>query len=291
LLEAALLASLSPSGNASARPVLDEELTQRIFDEGTTSVVSIADYEVSDGKVGKIRPLCSGVLWDQRGYIVTSLEAVTRGSAVDAPGAAASAAATAENMPAAPSRPLATGSPAVRADGIRRPLRVSVLDGSTSPPVVKEYPAIVVGTSPLHHLAVLLLTDAPQEILSPVPLGRSSEIRVGQSAFVLGARFGETHSLSTGVISGLHRPLASSVPGMLAQGGATLLPGGALQTDAVVDALNAGGAVLDSAGRLMGVAVLPPGKKSATSLSFVVPVDVVARVTPLLIATEPELRG
>jgi S1-C subfamily serine protease len=144
---------------------------------------------------------------------------------------------------------------------------------------MKQYRAALVGTSPLHHLAVLLITDVPQECLLPIQLGANADVQVGQAAYVCGLKFGSKHSLSLGVVSGLRRPLQAA-PGA---GPGLMLPGGALQTDASVDAYSTGGALVDSAGRLMGLAVLP-NRRSPSSLSFAVPVDVLRSVVPRLIA-------
>lgn len=165
-----------------------------------------------------------------------------------------------------------------------RQLRVAVLNASDGQ--VLEFPATLVGTSPLHNLAVLLLSDVPQEALAPVPLGSNADVRVGQAAFAVGLPFGQaSHSLSYGVISGARRPVPSGIPGLL-------LPGGAFLTDAQVDSLTSGGALVDSAGRLMGMLLAPPNATRASalgltrpsSLSFAVPVDVVTRIVPQLIA-------
>ena len=269
--------ALSPPP-ASARPVPDERLAEAVFEEVRGSVVGIADYQVRDGAVASVRPLCSGVLWDQRGYLVTSYSAVTRdGASTGVSEESVSSAASSANTPGAPEKPLAPGASA-KGDGGRL-LRVSLLDVSVSPPELKQFRATLVGSSALHHLAVLLLQDCPQECLSPIQLGQNKDVRVGQAAYTVGLRLGSTHSFSVGVVSGLHRPLQAA-PGA---GPGLLLPGGALQTDAAAGDAT-GGALVDSAGRLMGVAVLPPGRKTASSLGFAVPVDVVTRVVPQLIA-------
>jgi 2-alkenal reductase len=250
--------------------------------------VSLANFEVLGGAVANVEPLGSGLVWDQRGYVVTAYASiVTRGGAMAS--ASAGASSSASGVPAAPEQPLAAGgtaagSSAAASSGGRR-IRVALLDASVSPPLLKEYPAELVGASPLHNLAVLLLTDVPPEILAPIALGTSADLRVGQAAFALGLPFGQSHSLSYGVISGLRRPLASAQAGLF-------VPGGAVQTDASIDASNTGGALMDSAGRLVGMCVAPATLQRGTaataqraaSLSFAVPVDVLTRIVPQLIA-------
>jgi len=140
--------------------------------------------------------------------------------------------------------------------------------------------ARLVAVSRAHDLAVLLLPDAAQELLTPVPLGSLATLRVGQSAFAVGL-----NSLSYGVVSGLRRPMPSPAGG--------LLPGGAVLTDATIDPANSGSALLDSSGRMMGLCTNYPGPAAAqlragagraSSLGFAVPVDTVRAVVPQLIA-------
>jgi S1-C subfamily serine protease len=213
-------------------------------------------------------PLGAGVVWDQRGYVVVTFHSLSRALAPDATAASAA--------PQPPAAPAATAASAAAA-GVRT-LRVAVIDASDG--TLKTFGATVAGVSPAHDLAVLLLADAPPEALSPVPLGSDADVRVGQSAFAVGLS-----ALSYGIISGLRRPLPSPT--------GQLVPGGALQTDASVDASNSGGALLDSSGRLMGICVAPLAAatragttppRPASSLGFAIPVDTVRAVVPQLIA-------
>ncbi len=231
-------------------------------------------------------PLGSGVIWDQRGNVVVNFHCIARtlaaadaaaaASAAAAGSAAAQAGAASPTTSAAASAQAAGGSGSAASGSLTRVLRVSVLNATDGS--VKDYAASVVGMSPAHDLAVLLLADAPQEFLAPVPLGSNADVRVGQSAFAVAQQ-----SLSYGIVSGLRRPLPSPT--------GQLVPGGAVQTDASVNAGNSGGALLDSSGRLMGIctATAPPPRVSglpprAASLSFAVPVDTVRAIVPQLIA-------
>ena len=260
-------------------------MAQRVYEDTRPSVVGIANFRVVDGAVADVTQLGSGVVWDQRGYVVTAYTGVSRAAAAGASSAAA--APPGSGVPAQPAVPLVQGaSVAQSTPASGRQLRVSVLDASVSPPQLKQFPAELVGVSALHNLAVLLISDAPQEILAPIPLGTNADVHVGQAAFAVGLPFGlSSHSLSYGIISGARRPVPSGIPGLL-------LPGGAFLTDASVDATTSGGAMVDSSGRLLGMLLAPPNSTRASalgltrpsSLSFAVPVDVVARIVPQLIA-------
>ncbi|MDX1564127.1 MAG: trypsin-like peptidase domain-containing protein [Phycisphaeraceae bacterium] len=154
-----------------------------------------------------------------------------------------------------------------------------VLRGATSAKIMlydqSEYDAKLVGFSADHDLAVLRV-DVPQQVLRPVPLGRSVNLRVGQKAFAIGNPFGLDHTLTTGVISALDRTILSanrrSIEGMI-------------QTDAAINPGNSGGPLLDRRGHLIGIntAIFSPSGADA-GIGFAVPVDTVRRVVPQLIA-------
>ncbi|RTZ76451.1 MAG: 2-alkenal reductase [Gammaproteobacteria bacterium] len=138
----------------------------------------------------------------------------------------------------------------------------------------KTYKATLVGVSPEHDLAVLRI-QASLSILHPLPIGRSSDLQVGQLVYAIGNPFGLDHTLTTGVISALNRTIRSDA-GLIHD---------LIQTDAAINPGNSGGPLLDSAGRLIGVntAIFSPSGAYA-GIGFAVPVDTVNRVVPRLIA-------
>jgi len=135
--------------------------------------------------------------------------------------------------------------------------------------------ASLVGASAAHDLAVLKIdvTNLPV----PLPIGRSAELRVGQTTFAIGNPFGLDWTLTTGIVSSLDRALPS-------EDGRTLIDH-LIQTDAAINPGNSGGPLLDSAGRLIGVntMIFSPSGASA-GVGFAVPVDTVNRVVPELIS-------
>ncbi len=135
--------------------------------------------------------------------------------------------------------------------------------------------ARVVGTAPDYDLAVVKLLGG-RTPLRPIPVGSSTDLRVGQAAFAIGNPFGLARTLTTGVISALDRRLPTA-PNREVRG--------VIQTDAAINPGNSGGPLLDSAGRLIGVntAILSETGVSA-GIGFAVPVAVVNRVVPQLIA-------
>jgi len=135
--------------------------------------------------------------------------------------------------------------------------------------------AEVIGGAPDYDLAVVKLKQIPPG-LKPIPLGTSRDLKVGQSVIAIGNPFGFSRTMTTGVISALDRYLPTQDYAEIA---------GAIQTDAAINPGNSGGPLLDSAGRLIGVNTLitsPSG--SSAGVGFSIPVDLVNRIVPQLIA-------
>ena len=132
-----------------------------------------------------------------------------------------------------------------------------------------------VGGAPEYDLAVVKLKTVPAG-LKPIPLGTSRDLRVGQSVIAIGNPFGFSRTLTTGVISALDRYLPTQDYAEIA---------GAIQTDAAINPGNSGGPLLDSAGRLIGVnTAIRSSSGSSAGVGFSIPVDLVNRIVPQLIA-------
>jgi S1-C subfamily serine protease len=138
-----------------------------------------------------------------------------------------------------------------------------------------SYEAKVVGLAADYDLALLKI-QAPKEMLRPIPLGTSSDLKVGQKVLAIGNPFGLDSTLTTGIISALNRNIQSmtgqNIPNVI-------------QTDTAINPGNSGGALLDSFGRLIGIntAILSPSGTNA-GIGFAIPVDIVNRIVPQLIA-------
>ncbi len=139
----------------------------------------------------------------------------------------------------------------------------------------KNYAAKVVGGDPDTDLAVIKLIETPKEPLTIVPLGDSDKLEVGQKVLAIGNPFGLDRTLTTGVISGLQRPIR-------ARNGRPIE--GAIQTDASINPGNSGGPLLDSHGRMIGInsQILSPSGASA-GVGFAVPVNIAKRIVPELV--------
>jgi S1-C subfamily serine protease len=142
--------------------------------------------------------------------------------------------------------------------------RVGLLDG-------REVLAKVVGTDASSDLAVLKL-DA-KEPLPFATMGRSDGLLIGETVIAIGNPFGLSHTVTTGVVSAVHRNFKA--------GDRTLFD--FVQTDASINPGNSGGALLDIEGRLVGVNTAILGDRSA-GIGFAIPIDRARRIAEDLIA-------
>ena len=141
----------------------------------------------------------------------------------------------------------------------------------------KHYKARRVGVDPDNDLAVIRIT-APTADLKPIVLGESKDLFVGQKVLAIGNPFGFDHTLTTGIVSGLARPLRSEFTGKL-------IENGVVQTDAAINPGNSGGPLLDSRGRMIGINTMIYSPSGASAgIGFAVPVDTARRVISDIVA-------
>jgi S1-C subfamily serine protease len=134
--------------------------------------------------------------------------------------------------------------------------------------------ARLVGKEPNKDIAVLKVEGDLAE-LSPLPVGSSRTLEVGQKVVAIGNPFGFDHTVTTGIVSALGR----SIQGF---GGLTIRD--MIQTDASINPGNSGGPLLNSAGELVGmntVIISPSGASSG--IGFAVPVDTIKKIVPQII--------
>lgn len=145
-----------------------------------------------------------------------------------------------------------------------------------------HYKATLVGADPDNDLAVIKI-NAPKETLKAIPLGTSKDLFVGQKVLAIGNPFGLDRTLTSGIVSGLSRPLRSESTNRLIEG--------VIQTDASINPGNSGGPLLDSHGRMIGINTMiysPSG--GSVGIGFAVPVDTAKTVIPDLIANGRVMR-
>jgi S1-C subfamily serine protease len=140
----------------------------------------------------------------------------------------------------------------------------------------KVYAAKLVGGDPDTDLAVIRLIEKPRGPLTVIGLGDSDKLVVGQKVLAIGNPFGLDRTLTTGVISGLQRPIRARNNRLIE---------GAIQTDASINPGNSGGPLLDSHGRVIGInsQILSPSGTSA-GVGFAIPVNIAKRIVPQLVS-------
>ncbi|WP_129295237.1 S1C family serine protease [Streptomyces lydicus] len=156
----------------------------------------------------------------------------------------------------------------------------------------KKYDAEVVGRAQGYDVAVVKLKNASGAPLNPLPLGKSSNVQVGDATIAIGAPFGLSGTVTTGIISAKDRPVASSDGG-----GTSASYMSALQTDASINPGNSGGPLMDAAGNVIGInsAIQSAGnggglggesqQSGSIGLGFAIPIDQARRVAQDLIKT------
>lgn len=138
----------------------------------------------------------------------------------------------------------------------------------------KVYPAKLVGGDPDTDLAVIKI-EPPSDGLTVVPFGDSEKLVVGQKVLAIGNPFGLDRTLTTGVISGLQRPIR-------ARNGRPI--DAAIQTDASINPGNSGGPLLDKFGRMIGInSQILSQSGGSVGVGFAVPVNTAKRVIPQLL--------
>jgi serine protease Do len=144
-----------------------------------------------------------------------------------------------------------------------------VVEGAQSVSVVFEggasAAATVLGTDPVHDLAVLSVPTGDRPAL---PIGSSSELRLGQTVVALGYPLGLGATATAGIVSGLDR----SVDVTNGAGRVEHLRG-LLQTDAAINPGNSGGPLIDAAGRLVGINTAGASASAAENIGFAIAID------------------
>ncbi len=165
-----------------------------------------------------------------------------------------------------------------------------VIAGATSIEVAlpsgHHYWSELIGTDPDSDLALLQI-DAPANLLSPLPLGDSDLVQVGDYVVAIGNPFGLSGTMTSGIVSAIGRTLTSE---RSAPTGGVFSAGAIIQTDAAINPGNSGGPLLNMNGEVVGVnrairteSFTSNGDPTNSGVGFAVPVNIVRRVVPYLI--------
>jgi S1-C subfamily serine protease len=137
-----------------------------------------------------------------------------------------------------------------------------------------RYKAKLIGVDTRNDLALIQI-DTKGKKLTPLPLGDSRNLLVGQRALAIGNPFGFSSTLTTGIVSALGRTVQTSDTTFIDE---------AIQTDAPINRGNSGGPLLDSHGQVIGInsAIYSPSG-SAAGIGFAIPINTGRRVAEDLI--------
>jgi S1-C subfamily serine protease len=140
-----------------------------------------------------------------------------------------------------------------------------------------KHKAKVVGADPNNDLAVIQI-DVPRGGVTPIPLGTSKGLQVGQKVLAIGNPFGLDRTMTVGIISALGRSIQAE-NGMVIDD--------IIQTDASINHGNSGGPLLNNSGQIIGInaAILSPNDTGNYGIGFAIPADTVRRITAELITT------
>jgi S1-C subfamily serine protease len=154
-------------------------------------------------------------------------------------------------------------------------LSVTLADGS-------NFRGDIIGVDPENDLAVIKF-DPQDRRLATIPLGSSAGLRVGQKVLAIGNPFALDRTLTTGIVSGLGRPVRNDTGLVIKE---------MIQTDASINPGNSGGPLLNSKGEMIGINTMiysPSG--GSVGIGFAVPVDTAKRILPDLLRYGKVQRG
>ncbi|HET7555126.1 MAG TPA: trypsin-like peptidase domain-containing protein [Gaiellaceae bacterium] len=155
-----------------------------------------------------------------------------------------------------------------------------VVDGATSISVQfwngRTYTAHLVGTDKTTDLAVIKV-DAPSSQLHPLSVGNSADLQVGDGVVAIGSPFGLEETVTSGIVSALHRAIDSQTKFTITN---------AIQTDAAINHGNSGGPLLDSNADVVGVnSQIKSESGDNAGIGFAIPSATVSKVVPQLISS------
>jgi S1-C subfamily serine protease len=136
--------------------------------------------------------------------------------------------------------------------------------------------AKLVGSDASTDIAVIKV-DAPRSVFKPIALGSSSALAVGDAVVAIGSPFGLEGTITSGIVSALHRQ-------MTAPNGFSI--NDSIQTDAPINHGNSGGPLLDARGRVVGVnAQIRSDSGGNEGVGFAIPSDTVRSIVTQLLET------
>ncbi len=139
----------------------------------------------------------------------------------------------------------------------------------------KTYKATLVGSDSSTDLAVIKVS-APSSVLHPISLGDSSLVEVGDSVVAIGSPFGLAGTVTSGIVSALHRQMESP---------SRFTINDSIQTDAPINHGNSGGPLIDMLGRVIGVNTqIQSDSGGSDGVGFAIPSNTVKKIVSQVVA-------
>ncbi len=155
-------------------------------------------------------------------------------------------------------------------------ISISLADGTS-------YPGTVVGQDIESDIAVLKFTPPENVKLKTIDFGNSETLKVGQKVIAIGNPFALERTMTTGIVSGLGRPIQESK---------NVIIRNMIQTDAAINPGNSGGPLLDTKGKMIGInTMIISNSGSSAGVGFAVPVSTARRVVNDLLRYGKVRRG
>jgi len=234
-------------GGAAAFNALDDDEGSPSSDRGTPTTSQVVDSPDGQAEEGSVEQVANAVLPSVVALDVEGSQGSGSGSGVilDSDGL------------------ILTNNHVAEIAGEGGRITVSFQDGSKAE-------AEVVGTDPLTDTALVQAQDV--EGLTPVTIGKSANLDVGEQVVAIGSPYGLDATVTSGIVSALDRPVGV---GTDQAGNTTAYP--AIQTDAAINPGNSGGPLVDMKGRLVGInasiRTVPGGDEGSIGLGFAIPID------------------
>lgn len=128
----------------------------------------------------------------------------------------------------------------------------------------KEYKAKLTGVDPDNDLAVLKIDMTDGDKLKTIKYNKNVSPAIGQFAFAIGNPFGQDHTLTTGIVSGVNREITAPTGRKIT---------GIIQTDAAINPGNSGGPLLNTDGEIIGINTASMGMGVSAGIGFAIPIQ------------------
>jgi putative serine protease PepD len=259
LVAVALAAGLIGGGAGAA-------VTYGLTDRGTATSFDTAPAGGTDGDA---RSSVLGSVEQVAGTVLPSVVSIAVRSGGNGPFGAAASAGSGSGVVISADGLVLTNNHVVAAAADGGRLTVTFNDGRTAT-------ATIVGRDPASDIAVIKAAGVSG--LTPVTIGRSGDLKVGEQVVAVGSPLGLSGTVTTGIVSALNRPVrtgGSETPG---EDRSTVLD--AIQTDAPINPGNSGGPLVNMRGELVGINTAIAslgaglgGQSGSIGLGFAIPID------------------